>query len=101
MKKKFLPLLAIALFLYSCSMPETVVRTTDTRPQIAIKNAPRGAHLYVDGLEIGRANKFDGAPKTLIIEPGTHLIVIKKPNGEILYKQKIFVESELKTISIK
>lgn len=100
MKKIYLSIL-LAIFFAGCgSMPETIVKTVDSRPQLAIKDAPKESILYVDGLKIGEAGIYNGKPKTLIIEPGTHMISVKTPQGVFLYNQKIFVESELKTITI-
>jgi len=87
--------------LTACSMPNTTVRTTDTRPSIAIDGAPDGAILYVDGQKIGEANKYDGQPKVLVVEPGTHAVVVKGPDGALLFDRKIFAESELKTIKVR
>lgn len=99
MRKIYLGILAI-LFVAGCSMPETLVKTVDSRPQLAITGAPEDSILYVDGIKIGEANIYNGKPKTLIIEPGTHMISVKTHQGDSLYNQKIFVESELKTITI-
>ncbi len=99
--KKLLPLLMLLTLIVSCSsMPATSVKTVDTRPSIAIEGAPEGAELYVDGLRLGIAKDYDGHPNILKIEPGTHTIVIKDVSGEVIHRQKIFVESELKTIII-
>lgn len=101
MKRKLLIVL-FAFILSSCgSMPETIVKITDTRPQLAIKGAPPRSILYIDGLKIGEAHDYNGNPKTLVIEPGSHLVTVKSPQGDLIHNQKIFVESELKVISVK
>jgi len=91
-----LSLIALA----ACSMPNTTVRTTDTRPSFAIDGAPDGAILYVDGQQIGEANKYDGQPNVLVVEPGTHAVVVKGVDGAPLFDRKVYVESELKTIKV-
>jgi len=97
---KYLVMLVAPLLLAACSMPNTTVRTTDTRPGIAIDGAPDGAILYVDGQRIGEANKYDGQPNVLVVEPGTHTVVVKGADGAPLIDRKIYVESELKTIKV-
>lgn len=97
---KFLVMLVALLLLAACSMPNTTVRTTDTRPGIAIDGAPDGAILYVDGQRVGEANKYDGQPNVLAVEPGTHAVVVKGADGALLVDRKIYVESELKTIKV-
>lgn len=95
-----LVLLAISAFLFSCSMPNTTVRTVDDRPTLAIKNAPENAVLIVDGISMGAAAQYNGAPKTLAVEPGTHTVRITV-NQEVLFEQRVFVEGSLKTITIR
>jgi hypothetical protein len=88
------------LFVFGCSMPSTTVKTVDSRPSIAIKGASATADLIIDGLNVGKAAEYGGDPKTMIIEPGTHRVSIIE-NGNVVYEQNIFVESELKTITVR
>ena len=90
----------LGLVLCACAMPSTTVRTTDTRPSLAFEGAPEGAKIYLDGLLIGEAEKYDGQPGVLLVEPGTHVIVVKGPDGSVLVEKKVYVESELKTIKV-
>jgi len=86
--------------LVACSMPATTVRTPDTRPSFAIEGAPDGAVLFVDGVRIGEANRYDGQPDVLLVEPGTHTVTVRAADGAPLYERKVYVESELKTIKV-
>ena len=81
-------------------MPNTVVRTVDDRPTLAIKGAPEGAVLFVDGLMVGPAANYNGDPNILTVEPGTHLVRIAI-GSNVLYEQKVFVESSLKVITVR
>jgi hypothetical protein len=81
-------------------MPSTTVRTTDTRPSLAFEGTPEGAKVYLDGLLMGEAEKYDGQPGVLVVEPGTHNIVVKGQDGSILLEQRVYVESEIKTIKV-
>ncbi len=54
-------LAAAALAAASCSMPSTSVKTTDTRPSLAIEGAPSGSLLLVDGLTMGDTFETAGA----------------------------------------
>lgn len=99
-KLLILVLLAITSILFSCSMPNTIVRTVDDRPALAIKNAPENAVLIIDGINMGAANQFNGDPKTLVVEPGTHTVRVMV-NQEVLFEQRVFVEGSLKTITIR
>lgn len=91
--------LIIFAFAVGCTMPATTVKTVDERPSLAFKNAPSGALLYLDGLNMGDAAAYDGAPRVLLVEPGTHVVRIVQ-NGAVIYEQKVFLESSLKTITI-
>ncbi|HTN51927.1 MAG TPA: hypothetical protein VML50_05955 [Anaeromyxobacter sp.] len=91
----FAVLLALA-----CAGPQTTVRTPDTRPALAFEGAPAGAVLFVDGLQIGDPSLYDGQPQVLVVEPGTHLVVIRAADGAVILEQKVYVESEHKTIKV-
>ena len=84
----------------ACAMPSTVVQTPDTRPSLAIEGAPAGAILFLDGVRVGEANRYDGQPNILRVEPGTHTVTVKGADGADLLDQKVFVESELKVLKV-
>ncbi len=92
--------LALALAAAGCVGPTTTVRTVDTRPALAIAGAPSGTVLYVDGVAVGDPASYDGQPNVLRVEPGTHEIDIRDRSGRSLFKQRVFVESELKTVQV-
>ncbi len=93
--------IVVGLFaLAACAMPNTAVRTTDTRPGLAFEGAPDGSVLYVDGQRIGDPNQYDGQPDILTVEPGTHVVVVKGADGAPLFERKVYVESELKTLKV-
>lgn len=97
---KTILLLLLLFTLSACSMPFTQVQTVDTSPSLIIQGAPQYSVLFVDGIRIGLANDYNGQPNALKLIPGTHLIsIVSASNSEIL-KQKIFLESETKTISL-
>jgi len=81
-------------------MPTTTVRTVDDRPTLAFKGAPADALLYIDGLNMGPVAQYNAEPNVLTIEPGTHTVRVTV-NNEVIYEQRIFVESSLKTITIR
>jgi uncharacterized lipoprotein YajG len=95
-------LLALALALAAaCAMPSTTVRTPDTRPSLAFQGAPAGAVLFLDGKQVGDPAAFDGQPNVLRVEPGTHQVTVTAADGAVLLDQRIFVESEQKTIVVR
>ncbi len=98
MKTAFL--LLFLTLLAGCSMPTTKVQTADERPSISVQGAPRGAILFVDGLAMGRADQYAGAPEILRLEPGIHEIRLVQ-NGAVIFAQRIFLDSAHKTISVR
>lgn len=89
----------LATLAVACVGPSTTVRTVDTRPAIAVVGAPPGAELIVDGLDVGPSARFNGNPNILRLEPGTHDVEIRS-GGRVIFTQRVFVESELKTIKV-
>jgi hypothetical protein len=92
--------LAAALALAACAGPVTTVKTVDTRPALAVVGAPAGSVLHVDGVPVGDAGAYTGQPDVLRVEPGTHLVEIRDRAGKVLFSQRVFVESELKTVQV-
>jgi hypothetical protein len=99
-KLLILGLIVITYVLCSCSMPSTSVRTVDDRPTLAFKGAPENAVLFVDGHSMGAANQYNAEPKTLTVEPGTHVVRVTI-NQDVIFEQRVFVESSLKIITIR
>jgi hypothetical protein len=93
-------LLIITCVICGCPMPQTSVRTVDDRPTLAFKGAPEGSILFVDGISMGTASQYDGDPNVLTVEPGTHNVRIIA-SDTVVYEQKVFVESALKTITVR
>src|SRR5512146_2835210 len=98
--KRYVAIVCALFALAACAMPGTTVRTTDTRPSLAFEGAPDGAVLFVDGQKIGDPNQYDGQPNILVVEPGTHVVVVKAADGAPLFERKVYVESELKTLKV-
>ncbi len=92
--------LAAALALAACVGPTTTLRTVDTRPALAIAGAPSGTVLFVDGAAVGDPGSYDGQPNILRVEPGTHLVELRDHRGAVVFSQRVFVESELKTVKV-
>ena len=90
----------LALALAACVGPTTVVKTVDTRPAIAVARAPGGTTLFVDGAPVGDPRDYDGNPNVLRVEPGTHVIELRDGGGGVVFSQRVFVESELKTVVV-
>ena len=92
--------LAAALALAACAGPTTTLKTVDTRPALAIAGAASGLTLFVDGAAVGDPRAYDGNPNILRVEAGTHDVELRNGAGAVVFSQRVFVESELKTIEV-
>ena len=99
--KKLATVMLIGLTLCACNIrnPTTIVRPVDDRPSLCLSGAPEKASLFVDGLDLGLASDYDGRPKVVRLEPGTHLIEIKS-GAETIFKQTVFIESGIREIKV-
>lgn len=86
--------------LSGCAYPHIGVNTTDDRASVGFNNAPEGAILMIDGLNMGLANSYDGKNRVLLIEPGTHKIEIIYKGKHILSEQVFLGDGELKVLSV-
>ena len=87
--KQGLVIIALAA-LAGCSYPSSRTEISDERPSIALSGAPKGSVVFVDGLEMGPATKFDGRNNVLMLEPGNHVIRILLGN-DVLLTERIFL----------
>lgn len=98
--KTFLTAAMLLIGALGCVEPRTNMRVVDGRPKILVKDAPKGAVLYVDGVSMGQADAYQGDPSVLLLEPGTHLIEVKAFE-RLLFSQRIFFGGgELRTITV-
>lgn len=88
--KSLLIIFPIMILALGCAYPTSGVKVSDNRPTIAIQNAPEGAILIIDGLNMGLANQYDGQNKALLVEPGTHKIEVVN-QGKIFLSEKVFL----------
>jgi hypothetical protein len=49
---------------------------------------------------VGEAAAYGGQPNVLIVEPGSHDVDLRDAAGTVLFRQRVFVEGELKTIRV-
>jgi len=89
--KSFIALVLVAT-LAACSMPQTTVRTGFPAPTLIVTGAPAGSILFVDGLRIGSATQYTGAPNVLAVLEGTHQIEVRL-GDTVVYHEKAFVSS--------
>ena len=90
--KQGLVIIALAA-LAGCSYPSSRTEISDERPSIALSGAPKGSVVFVDGLEMGPATKFDGRNNVLMLEPGNHVIRILLGN-DVLLTERIFLSGQ-------
>ncbi len=100
MIKNIVLLFSMLLLVCGCRYPTTNVSTGDSRPTLSFNNAPKGSYVWVDGINMGHAAQYNGNPKVLIVQPGTHEVKVTLENI-LLTKQTIFVESQNKVINIQ
>lgn len=92
--------IAFALLLSACALPDTTVKTGSPRPTLAIKGAPVNSILVVDGLVMGPAENFNGAPNVLILEEGLHQVVIKQDGITVHAEKAVISNGESRTVTV-
>ena len=100
MKKIILSCALLSVFAIGCNTyPVTNVSTVDSRPTLSFTGVIEGSTLFVDGINMGAVSQYNGNPKVLIVQPGTHDVTVMV-NNKSVFQQTVFVESEHKVISI-
>ena len=78
--------------LAGCTLPQTSVKSGSSPPVLTIKGAPADSVLYVDGLQIGPASRYDGNPTVLAVLQGVHRVEVREGDRTI-YADRAFVSS--------
>jgi hypothetical protein len=58
----------------------------------------QGGNLH--GAPAGDPRDYDGNPNILRVEAGTHDVELRDGAGSVVFRQRVFVESELKTVVV-
>ena len=95
---RLLLIAAASALMLACQNPRSSVRIPSTGPAIQVANPPKGALLFLDGKLVGQAQRFDGNPEVLQVEPGTHLVEMRQGDQVLLSEQLFFGGSELRTL---
>ena len=78
------------LVLSACALPESRVSSGASSPTLIVIGAPAGSTLYVDGLMMGEAGKYDGHPGVLAVREGVHQIEVRSGNA-VVFREKALV----------
>lgn len=101
MKKSIIAIAVLTLLLAAlgCSIPQSTVSGKSNDGLFAIICQPGSAEVYVDGILIGKASKFDGSPGYLEIASGTHRLELRK-NGYQTWMRDIYSSNAIQTIRV-
>jgi hypothetical protein len=87
-------LTAATLLLAGCTYPHSQTEQGTAAGQLYFPGAPAGAHVLVDGQDVGMASSFDGR-QTLSVTPGTHRVVVGSGASAFIDK-KYYIDSGAK-----
>lgn len=100
--KPLLAALACCLLLAGCNVkyPETRTDAVDERPTLIVANASDTAVLWVNGVELGAAKQYDGAPGVLRLTPGSHTIEVRD-GGAVIHQENMYLADAMtRTVSL-
>ena len=84
---------------FGCGTPKEVTVGKGNEGLLMILCKPSDAEVFVNGVSMGEANRFDGKPGYIMLESGTHKIEIKK-EGYAPYFREVFSSRSLQTIDV-
>lgn len=98
--KKIIFLFLISVWIMTgCGTPKEATIGVSNEGLLQILCSPGDAEVFVDGVSMGKANKFDGKPGYIKLDSGTHKIEIKK-EGFAPYTRDVFAGKSLQTVEI-
>lgn len=91
--KRAVAALALASLAACVSYPTEKSSVADTRPHLAFRLVNGGdanARIFVDGLDMGRADDFAEGKAALRVLPGTHQLTVRS-GGQIVVSEQFYV----------
>ncbi|TXG84639.1 MAG: hypothetical protein E6R12_03990 [Sphingomonadales bacterium] len=90
---------AVLLAVASCgSLPKYASTAPDTGPQLSFVDAPVGATVEVDGVQVLTIEK---KLKSVGVAPGNHSVLVRS-GGAIIYQGSVFIQGQtIKQIKTK
>ena len=87
------------LFLSGCGTPKESTFGVGNEGTLKIICSPSSAEVFVDGVSMGKTNRYDGDPGYIKLDSGTHRIEIRK-EGYIPYTKEVYSSRSLQTIEV-
>lgn len=76
----------LALMISACAYPASSVTQGGKVTALYFDHAPVGAQVFVDGVDAGSAELFDGLEATLAVTPGRHVVELRIGGSEVFRK---------------
>lgn len=87
--KAFAP--AVALLAAACAYPVSTVDQGGGPSGIYFPDAPAGSSVNIDGNPLASASAHARAKTILLLPSGRHRIVMRGPDGTVLYDQEVYL----------
>ena len=78
--------------LCACSYPQTSVEQGSAPSAVYVQGAPANASVWIDGQDVGPAEKLNTKKTAYALASGRHHIILKGPSGTLLEKD-VYVET--------
>ncbi len=91
--------LMLALISGCASPPPPAPVAKPHRTAVTIAGAPNGTILVVDGVSVGDARTYDGNPRMLGLESGTHRLEFHL-RGKRIYTEQLFLNDSGGSITV-
>jgi hypothetical protein len=99
MKRIGLLFVVLVLVGLGCGTPKEATLGVGNEGTLRILCEPSDAKVFVDGVSMGEANRYDGKPGYIKLSSGTHKIEIKK-EGYDPYIREVYASQSLQTIEV-
>jgi len=76
----------LALMISACAYPASSVTQGGKVTALYFDHAPAGAQVFVDGVDAGSAELFNGLEATLAVTPGRHVVELRIGGSEVFRK---------------
>lgn len=79
--------LAMSVMISACAYPTSSVMQGDKQTGLYFSQPPAEAYAFVDGIDAGPAELFNGTEAVLAVTPGRHVVELRIGSSQVLQKE--------------
>ena len=92
--------LAMSILISACAYPTSGVVQGGPETALYFSHSPANAHVFIDGVDAGLVEVFDGKEAVLVVTPGRHIVELRIGTSQIFQKEVYLGDGTVQKIDV-